>query len=124
MNDIEIYIKDPDAQAVEDWLKQEFDQFELSPSPNGKAYTGHGVKEDKRIPVKLFPNAVGKYASLCFDSEESPWQNDLDCARDAWKTLGKEVRCATGEWQEGSEVEDEPWWSLNEDGEQQIKWQV
>jgi hypothetical protein len=124
MNDIEIYIKDPDPQAVEAWLQRHFGCFRLMPSPSGKVFGGQGERNEQSVPVKLFLGAVGKYASLCFDSPESPWDSDLGCARDAWQALGREIRCATGEWQEGSEVEDGLWWSLTEKGETQIQWRV
>lgn len=122
MNDIEIYIRDPAPKAIEAWLQSHFEYVELAPFPAGKGFKGHVGNTSQKVPVKLFMNAVGKYASLLLESPDTPWQNDLSCARDAWQALGKEVRCATGEWQENAEVEEDLWWVLNEEGEKQIRW--
>lgn len=122
MNDREIYIKDPDVQAVENWLREHFEQLHLEPSPNGKVFSGQGERDGQPVPLKLFLGAVGKYASLCFDAPTTPWDSDLGCAREAWQALGKEIRCSVGEWQEGSDADDEFWWHLNNEGETQIKW--
>lgn len=124
MNDIEIYIRDPDPTAIKGWLGNRFDEVKLTPFPSGKGYTGAAEKNGHSIPVKLFLNAAGKYASLLFESDETPWADDLSCAREAWQALGKETRCATGEWQENAEEEDDLWWRINEDGETQVRWQV
>lgn len=123
MNDIEIYIREPDPAAIEAWLKSRFDEISLTPLPNGKGYKGFAKKDGQRVPVRLFLNAVGKYASLLLESPNTPWENDLDCARDAWTSLSQETRCATGEWQENAEEEEDLWWVINEKGENQVRWQ-
>jgi SLT domain-containing protein len=35
-----------------------------------------------------------------------------------------EIRCATGGWQEGDEVEDDRWIRIAEDGENEIVWRT
>ncbi|QCF26449.1 hypothetical protein [Hydrocarboniclastica marina] len=122
MNDIEIYLKDPDPAAVQDWLERHFDRVQLSVSGNGKAHTGHAELKGRSVPVKLFLKAVGQYASLLFDGPDTPWDDDLSCARDAHSSLGVEVRCAADAWHEGEDMHDELWWSLSEKGERQIQW--
>lgn len=122
MNDIEIYLKDPDPGAVQTWLEGQFERVQLRAGNNGKAHTGHAELNGRTVPVKLFLRAVGAYASLVFDGPASPWEDDLSCARSAHQALGVEVRCAAAAWQEGDEVQDELWWSLTDKGEHQIQW--
>lgn len=124
MNDIEIYVKDPDPAALEAWLASHFDQVNLTPFPSGKGYAGSAERDGQQIPIKIFMQAVGKYASVLLESTKTPWNSDLSCAREAWQALGKEVRCATGEWQENADIEDDLWWSISEKGETQVRWQV
>ena len=124
MNDIEIYMRDPDQAKLEAWLAASFERIELRPFPSGNGYSGVGELAGQKIPLKLFFKAVGKYATLLVESTDGPWQDDMSCARDAWAALGKEVRYATTNWKEGEPVDDDLWWSLTEAGETQVHWKI
>ena len=57
------------------------------------------------VPVTWLPKAVGKWNSLYLESDATPWEDDIACARAAFKALNVEVRCAPGSWveEEGEE---------------------
>ncbi|MFE8073209.1 hypothetical protein QQM79_19275 [Marinobacteraceae bacterium S3BR75-40.1] len=122
-SDIEIYIRDVDIEALKQWLEQRFDAVDLSPLDNNAGYKGAVVSGDHRVPVSLFFRAGGnRYSSLTFDSSHTPWETDLACAREAFEALGTEIRCSTGEWQEGMPEENEYWWRIDARGEKKARW--
>jgi hypothetical protein len=53
------------------------------------------------IPVTWLPKAVGKWNSLYLESDQTPWADDIACARAAFAALNVEVRCAPGSWVRG-----------------------
>ena len=78
-----------------------------------------------QIPVIWLPKAVGKWHSLLLDSDDTPWADDLECARAAFAALGVEVRCAPGGWdEEESEEEADHWIRISADGEENIVWRT
>jgi hypothetical protein len=118
--DIEIYLKDADQAAVTAWLEEA-----LGPcSPwrqKGQTYKC----EAGAIPITWLPKAVGKWHSLLLESDETPWEDDLACARAAHAALGVEVRCAPGGWQE-DEGEDQAdrWIKVSAEGVEEIIWRT
>jgi hypothetical protein len=117
--DIEIYLRDADHRAIADWLSQAIGPCSAWQS---KGQTFKCKAGD--IPVTWVPNAAGKWHSLYLESDATPWEDDLSCARAAHAALGVEIRCATGGWQEGDEVEDDRWIRIAEDGENEIVWRT
>jgi hypothetical protein len=118
--DIEIYLKDADQQAITAWLNTA-----LGPCTpwQQKGQTFKCLAGD--IPVTWLPKAVGKWHSLYLESDASPWEDDLACARAAFATLGVEIRCAPGGWQEAQGEEDaDRWIKVNAEGEQEITWRT
>lgn len=121
--DIEIYIKDASLEAIQFWLEQHFSEVSLRSMASGHGWIGSVEAENQRIPVSIFNEAAGKrYSCLVFDTNHTPWQNDLDCARSAWQSLRTEIRCSAAGWQEGDDVENERWWRLDERGEAEVSW--
>ncbi|WP_437883179.1 hypothetical protein [Pseudomonas sp. LRF_L74] len=118
--DIEIYLKDADHNVITAWLSDaigpcgEWRQQGLT----WKCHAGD-------IPVTWLPKAVGKWHSLFLESDATPWDDDLACARAAFAALNVEVRCAPGGWQEG-ETDDaaDRWLRISADGEQEIVWRT
>ena len=118
--DIEIYLKDAEQPAIAAWLSQA-----LGPCSDwqqkGQTYQCTAGK----IPVVWLPKAVGKWHSLLLDSDNTPWADDLECARAAFAALGVEVRCAPGGWdEEESEEEADHWIRISADGEESIVWRT
>ncbi|PHX44277.1 hypothetical protein AO263_34440, partial [Pseudomonas sp. NZIPFR-PS5] len=75
------------------------------------------------VPVTWIPKAVGKWNSLCLDSDKTPWEDDIACARAAFAALNVEVRCAPGTWvEEESDAEADQWIRISVDGEEEITW--
>jgi hypothetical protein len=116
--DIEIYLKDVNQQAVTDWLTQALGP--CSPwQQRGQTYKCRAGD----IPVTWIPKAVGKWHSLLLESDATPWDDDMACARAAHASLGVQVRCALGSWQEEESVEEaDRWMKVDADGESEIVW--
>ena len=80
--DIEIYLKDASQQAVADWLAEAVGP--CSPwQQKGKTFKCKAGN----IPVTWLPNAVGKWHSLLLESDTTPWEDDILCARAAFAAL-------------------------------------
>lgn len=118
--DIEIYLRDASQDAVTEWLNQAIGT--CSPwQAKGKTFKCRAAD----IPVTWLPKAVGKWHSLLLESDATPWEDDIACARDAYQALGVEIRCAPGGWQEEESVEDaDRWISVSERGEAEILWRT
>ena len=59
------------------------------PDPQCTARGEHGA-----VRVTWLPKAVGKWHSLFLESDSTPWDDDLACARAAHAALGVEICCA------------------------------
>lgn len=125
-SDVEIYITAVKSPALVAWLSSELDQLEPLPRQQGmmkNAICYRGVHKGESFTVMILEKVIGPYTSLWIDSNQSPWPDDLSCARAATVHFQKEVRIAAGPWQE----EDDPdaWISVNPDGsEKAIQWQT
>jgi len=118
--DIEIYLKDADQQSVAAWLEQA-----IGPCSAWRQKGQTFKCEAAGIPVTWVPKAVGKWHSLMLESDATPWDDDVACARDAFAALGVQVRCAPGSWQEEESLEEgERWIRIDAEGEQEIVWRT
>ncbi|WP_166252189.1 hypothetical protein [Marinobacter salicampi] len=124
MQDLEIYIRDLKPAQLSAWLGQNLDSLNLDDSDvNRSVVKGQASYRGSRVGVILYPGAFGKrYGSLILEGDELPWATDLEFARNAWRALGTEIRCSTGDWQEGQPVDEERWWRLDDRGEEQVVW--
>ncbi|MBS3805598.1 MAG: hypothetical protein KGY54_13710 [Oleiphilaceae bacterium] len=124
MRDLEIYIRDLEPHQLSAWLGRHLDDLVLDDGEvAGKAVKGTGHYQGNRVRISVYPAAFGKrYTCLILEAVALPWQTDLDCARSAWEALETEIRCSSGDWQEGEPVEEDKWWRLDERGEQQAVW--
>ena len=87
--DIEIYLKDADVdhKAISAWLGEA-----LGPCSDW-VQKGQTYKcKAGNIPVTWLPKAVGKWNSLYLESDATPWDDDIACARAAFAALNVEVR--------------------------------
>ena len=77
--DIEIYLRDDHVNDLLDWLHQAMGPLTLD---EPKGLTQHGaLRGDQTIPLMVVRKAAGKWASIWFDSDATPWESDRDCAR-------------------------------------------
>lgn len=111
--DIEIYLAEAVIERLDAWLGQTLDAVPLQPAGKRK-WRGRGHRDGADIPILLVENAADGFASLWFDSDTTPWPRDTDCARDAARALGCEVRCSLGGWQPGDDPD--RFWQVSPDG--------
>lgn len=121
--DIEIYLKNTTPTQVLEWLEQRFADID-EPVQQGNSYQLRVYHDSEWIPVRLVCAAAGKpWSSLWFDSPQTPWGDDQECAREAHKALGAQIRCNGGFWEEGDEAGMDEWWQIATDGsESQVTW--
>ena len=119
--DIEIYAKDIDFKQIEDWLSKHFKSVERKDVVTKKSEARIHLLADGE-EVLVFGNAMGKYSSIWFKKNTSPWDTDVDCARNACKELDTQIRCSNSGWEEGQPA-DSQWWRVTEaEGEMLIEW--
>ena len=117
--DIEIYIKQQTVEQIVTWLQSRF--ADLTPTQKkGNTHHFKAQHEGHSIAVMLIYQAAKDFSSLWFDSSQTPWATDLDCARQAQQQLGTEIRCIASGWNEGDEPDE--WWSVTNNGENKILW--
>jgi len=120
--DIEIYLKDADVdhKQIADWLAQA-----VGPCSECQQKGQTFKCKAGNIPVTWLPKAVGKWNSLYLESDQTPWADDIACARAAHAALGVEVRCAPGGWvEEDGEEDADRWVRISADGEEEITWRT
>lgn len=117
--DIEIYIKQCSAQQAQQWLSERFDQLQLL-EQRGKTWQLEVQYQNQVIPITLIEKATGSFTSIWFDSDQTPWLEDLSCAEEAQQYFQREVRCIASGWNEGDEPDE--WWSLSAEGSNKILW--
>lgn len=118
--DIEIYLRDDHLDALTGWLGT-LGELSMLP-PSGLTQRGM-LTTTSAISLMIVRKAAGKWASIWFDSPDSPWANDLDCARAVHAAIGQEVRCSVGGWTEADgEADADRWLKVNADGETEFVW--
>ncbi|MFT7185180.1 MAG: hypothetical protein ACI84K_000554 [Pseudohongiellaceae bacterium] len=119
--DIEIYVKDTSFNAIQNWLSSIFEPITL-PSFSGKPI--HiSIGSSPKIAVMLTPNAAGKaFTSIWFQSDQTPWVNDEECAVSFLALHDTEVRCSANSWQEEEEEHSEQWLSISRNEKRLIQW--
>ncbi|WP_299725905.1 hypothetical protein [uncultured Endozoicomonas sp.] len=121
VDDIEIYAKGLSMESIQQWLENTFEH--LATLNSGKVVHDLEVTyQGNTIPVMIVANAVGKaWTSIWFKSSGTPWEDDTQCARSLNQFTQCRVRCNSGPWQEGADMDE--WWQLDESGQDSlIKW--
>lgn len=120
--DIEIYLKGPSAEQINNWLSQQFDELEVrSDSPKRQVY--QATWGDESFEVMVLIKVQSGYTSIWFDNAKLPWQDDKECAQQALQDLPQEglsIRCVASGWQEGDAPDQ--WLQLTPDNEEVINW--
>lgn len=118
--DIEIYLKDAELPAVTAWLEQA-----IGPCSEWQTRGQTSKCRAGDISVTWLPKAVGRWSSLLLDSDQTPWEDDLACAKAACAALGVQVRCAPGSWSEEQGEEDaDRWLKVTAEGVSEITWRT
>ncbi len=119
--DIEIYLRDDHLDDLFDWLGREVGQLSLQ-APTGLTQRGT-LTAAQAIPMMVVRKAAGKWASVWLDSDQTPWDTDLDFARAVYAGIGREVRCSVGGWTESDgEADADRWLKINSEGEAEFVW--
>ncbi|TDO96376.1 hypothetical protein [Marinomonas balearica] len=120
--DIEIYVLSCPTETIVEWLAKAFtlQSKELISSTSLKLELHHN---DKMIPVTILEQAAGKrFTSIWFDSSDTPWNDDIECAKSAFEALNTEVRCNLQGWQEAEQEDPDQWWRINANSEGPYIW--
>lgn len=102
-NDVEIYLHKHTPVQIIEWITSTFGHppETLSSATKGTVRLRIQNPNGTTIPVMLVQR--GAWHSVWFDSNQTPWATDLDCARAAVAALGGIARCSDGGWQEGDD---------------------
>lgn len=119
--DIEIYLREDHLDGLSEWLGQHIGELQLGP---WAGTTRHGrLHSDTEIPMMIVRKAAGKWASIWFNSDQTPWATDLDCARALAAGMDVEVRCSAGGWDETQGMTDaDSWMKVTAAGEEAFIW--
>ena len=117
--DIEIYVNRTRLDTLLTWLENVGNELS-EVKRQGRSHTLTLTLNDQTIPITIIEDAAGKaWTSIWFNSIETPWKADVDCARACHSSLNCQIRCNASFWQETNDNMDE-WWQINENGEEQL----
>lgn len=116
--DIEVYVKDASVDALVEWLGTALGQQ----GPAAVSKKGQSIKVVLgTTPVTILEQAAGKrFTSVWLDSDSTPWETDLDCAKALHAALSVEVRCIRSGWDESQDPDE--WWVVSDEGVKEILW--
>ena len=118
--DIEIYVKNVSIEQITAWLNDRFDAVQVS-SKKGLLHHFSAEYQGHSFRYMIHEKAIGKsWSSIWFQSDETPWKIDLDCAKEASLALNTQVRCIASGWQEGDDPDE--WWKVEKDHAEKIQW--
>ena len=120
--DIEIYLLSCSNEKIIEWLQTRFeinDQKAINSSLTSLKVT----IEKTEFEIQILEQAAGKrFTSVWLNSDKTPWQNDVDCAKAAYQALNCEVRCNIASWSESEEQDPDQWWHINQYEEGPFIW--
>ncbi|ETI58377.1 hypothetical protein [Marinomonas profundimaris] len=121
--DIEIYTLSCPTEKIIAWLEETFILVKKS-SPSKLCSKITVSSNGNDIEVTILEQAAGKrFTSIWFDSDKTPWEDDMTCARQVFQSLNCEVRCNFQGWEEEGNQDPDQWWRINSDGEGPFIWE-
>ncbi len=122
--DIEIYLFNAKLNDIIEWLKKRFLLLMPHTTATGHTHTYRffAKTETETITIIIIEKIVDGYTSIFFDSPHTPWNTDLECARDAFSHFLLEVRCCAASWL--PEQNPDEWLSICQEGESVITWRT
>jgi hypothetical protein len=120
--DIEIYVLSCPTEQIIAWLETSFTLVGKS-TPSSLCSKVTITSDGHDIEVTILEQAAGKrFTSIWFDSDKTPWEDDITCARQVFKALDCEVRCNFQGWEEEGNQDPDLWWRINHHGEGPFIW--
>ena len=121
-SDIEVYVLSCPTEKIITWLEEAFTLVKKStPSKLCSKVTIHFNGHD--INVTILEQAAGKrFTSIWFESDKTPWDNDMSCAKQVFESLGCEVRCNFQGWEEEGNQDPDQWWRISKYEEGPFIW--
>lgn len=120
--DIEIYVLSCPLEKILDWLKEDF-HVTYTHSPTELCTKVTLEMNGHPIHATILEQAAGKrFTCIWFNSANTPWNSDIECARHAYTALDCEVRCNYQGWEEEGDQDPDLWWRINKNGEGQFIW--
>ncbi|BDX02110.1 hypothetical protein MACH16_08580 [Marinomonas pontica] len=111
--DIEIYVLSCPTEKIINWLESTFTLVKKS-APSSLCSKVTVIMNDHDVEVTILEQAAGKrFTSIWFNSDQTPWENDIACAKQAFNALNCEVRCNFQGWEEEGEQDPDQWWRIN-----------
>lgn len=118
--DIEVYVKNSSARALIAWVT-EISEAVTEVKTRGLSHEFNCTINGVDIPVLVEERVVGKpWISIWFNSDQTPWAVDLECATAITQALDVQTRCIVNGWSEGDEPDE--WWRVTADGPEKIIW--
>ena len=121
--DIEIYIDTTSTADIIDWLKTIYADIELVKTTGGgktQHLTAGNPGNRQKTPILVVEDARDSFSCIWFQSGNTAWATDLDCAYSAGKYFSTEIRCSTGPWKE--EPDSDEWYSVRGSSQHLISW--
>ncbi|MBV1881379.1 MAG: hypothetical protein KUG82_07080 [Pseudomonadales bacterium] len=119
--DIEIYVQDTTLTEITEWLDNVFDTLAQTKSQKNQSYY-QASWQNISMTILVFKHVIKGYTSIWIDSPNSPWKNDIECARDAQIAFKTDVRCIQGSWEDSEDPD--LWWFINNEGEGSLIWKT
>ena len=120
--DIEIYLLSCSNDKIIEWLQSRFKIIEQK-SVNASLLSLKVAYNACEFEVQILEQAAGKrFTSVWFNSDQTPWQDDVECAKSAYQALNCEVRCNIASWSETEEQDPDQWWHINQYEEGPFIW--
>lgn len=121
--DIEIYIKNTEADQIIAWLESLTNSVIIDKQDSNSSALSLSFNT-ATIQARIQHNVSGKaWSSLWFKQNETPWDNDLDCAKAASLALTAQVRCVKSGWSDQEDIsDDEQWWKIEDSEAVLISW--
>lgn len=99
MKDIEIYIREPVLKRVLGWIKGVLGPLEELPVDKSQKGVRMYRAQEQQPPIPIVVQTGiegGPYVGIWFDSDKTPWESDVECAREAFAAFGLPVQCDPG----------------------------